>query len=325
MRDMPKPHDDAIQTKKSVYEILEVLGTGAFGAVFRVRRLNDDKELAMKCESCKAVKQILKHEAKVFESLRHLQSPHFITLQDRGKVADRFIFVILKLVGRNLWDLRVSTPEHKFSMVTSIRAAEQTLAGIRDFHSCDYIHRDIKPPNFAVGREEDGDQHTIYIIDFGLSRRFRTEDKDLRNQRVKVAFRGTTRYSSISALQLKEQSRKDDLEAWWYMVLEWMTGELPWKHVKGNREEVLRRKKELRKEENLKEALKETPHEYMAGIILYIDTLDYASIPDYDYIAAQLDASMEAYHLRYADPPDWDLMATYLGPRYEKHPTYPAR
>ncbi|VDO67476.1 unnamed protein product [Heligmosomoides polygyrus] len=270
-----------LNVKKTDYmttDILEVLGTGAFGAVFRVRRLNDDKELAMKCESCKAVKQILKHEAKVFESLRHLQSPHFITLQDRGKVADRFIFVILKLLTKKQPQAYVRVAKMNIIMRTS----------------------------------------TIQIVE-------RTEDKDLRNQRVKVAFRGTTRYSSISALQLKEQSRKDDLEAWWYMVLEWMTGELPWKHVKGNREEVLRRKKELRKEENLKEALKETPHEYMAGIILYIDTLDYASIPDYDYIAAQLDASMEAYHLRYADPPDWDLMATYLGPRYEKHPTYPAR
>ncbi|KAK6022052.1 hypothetical protein OSTOST_12263, partial [Ostertagia ostertagi] len=121
-------------------------------------------------------------------------------------------------------------------MVTSIRAAEQTLAAIRDFHlresvagrerkevkvalalyatawgceprydetpllavtavnvyncslpfdhrpllcdririlfTCGYIHRDIKPPNFAIGREADGDLHTIYIIDFGLSRKY---------------------------------------------------------------------------------------------------------------------------------------------------------
>ncbi|KAK6025676.1 hypothetical protein OSTOST_08419 [Ostertagia ostertagi] len=71
-----------------------------------------------------------------------------------------------------------------------------------------------------------------------------------------------------------------------------------------------------------KVALKETPQEYMANIILYIDTLEYASIPDYDHIAAQLEASMEAYNLSYADPPDWDLMVAYLGPRYEKNPPY---
>ncbi|KAK6022472.1 hypothetical protein OSTOST_11829, partial [Ostertagia ostertagi] len=90
--------------------------------------------------------------------------------------------------------------------------------------------------------------------------------------REKAAFRGTTRYASIGALEMKDQCRKDDVEAWWYMVLEWMIGQLPWKHCR---------------------VLKHTPKEYMANIILYIDTLEYNSIPDYDHIAANLEAAME--------------------------------
>nr|CDJ85019.1 Transposase and Serine threonine protein kinase-related domain containing protein [Haemonchus contortus] len=268
-------------------------------------------------------RKILQHEAKVYESLRRIDSPHFITLEDRGRLPSRFIFVVMKLVGSTLWDLRIKSPERKFSMVTSIRAAEQTLAGIRDLHLCGYIHRDIKPPNFAIGREEDGDLHTIYIIDFGLSRKYRTENNDLRHEREKVPFRGTTRYASISALELKEQSRKDDVESWWYMVLEWMIGELPWQKIKSKDHDTVRqRKMELREEKNLKKVLEGTPEEYMTRIILYIDTLEYASVPDYDHIAALLEAAMEAYDLKYADPPDWDLMVAYLGPRYEKDPHY---
>ncbi|XGW24030.1 hypothetical protein V3C99_005885, partial [Haemonchus contortus] len=336
MQYMPKPLEDAIQTKTEIYEmslserrnklnprILEILGKGSFGAVFRVRRLSDDKKLAMKCESYWARRKILQHEAKVYESLRRIDSPHFITLEDRGRLPSRFIFVVMKLVGSTLWDLRIKSPERKFSMVTSIRAAEQTLAGIRDLHLCGYIHRDIKPPNFAIGREEDGDLHTIYIIDFGLSRKYRTENNDLRHEREKVPFRGTTRYASISALELKEQSRKDDVESWWYMVLEWMIGELPWQKIKSKDHDTVRqRKMELREEKNLKKVLEGTPEEYMTRIILYIDTLEYASVPDYDHIAALLEAAMEAYDLKYADPPDWDLMVAYLGPRYEKDPHY---
>ncbi|VDO55682.1 unnamed protein product [Haemonchus placei] len=131
--------------------------------------------------------------------------------------------------------------DRRFSMSTAIRAAEQTLSGIRDVHICGFLHRDIKPPNFAIGREEDNLQQTIYILDFGLCR----HEKDLRYMREKAAFRGTTRYASISALEMvkayfkKDQCRRDDVEAWWYMVLEWMTGQLPWRHCRVSLSAVL--------------------------------------------------------------------------------------
>ncbi|EYC30296.1 hypothetical protein Y032_0005g2566 [Ancylostoma ceylanicum] len=132
--------------------------------------------------------------------------------------------------------------------------------------------------------------------------------------REKAAFRGTTRYASIGALDMvsfnynsfdyldteiflkKDQCRKDDVEAWWYMVLEWMIGQLPWKHCRGaDRAEVKMYKQQLRLEQNLKKVLKHTPEEYMANIILYIDTLEYNSIPDYDHIAAHLEAAMQVF------------------------------
>ncbi|KHJ84261.1 hypothetical protein OESDEN_16028 [Oesophagostomum dentatum] len=79
---------------------------------------------------------------------------------------------------------------------------------------------------------------------------------------------------------------------------------------------------ELREKPALEKLLKDAPVEYFSNILLYIDTLDYASIPDYDHVAAQLEASLEAYNLKYADPPDWDTMMAYLGPRYEKTLSY---
>ncbi|KIH48603.1 hypothetical protein ANCDUO_21326, partial [Ancylostoma duodenale] len=97
MADMPKENEDAIKSKTAIYEVLETLGKGSFGAVFRIRRLPDKKELAMKCESERMKRKILKHEAKVFDSLRQVDSPHFIALLDRGKVTGRFCFIIMRL------------------------------------------------------------------------------------------------------------------------------------------------------------------------------------------------------------------------------------
>ncbi|KAK6725485.1 hypothetical protein RB195_004051 [Necator americanus] len=310
--DLPKENEDAIKSKKATYEIQDVISKSTCGSVYHVLRLSDKKHLAMKCESVKVKTPTLRHEARVLESLRTLVSPHFLTLEDRGIVDDRFLFVILKLVGKNLLDLLQELPGKKFSMGTGIRVAEQTLSGIRDLHICGYIHRDIKPDNFAVGREEDDNFHTIFILDFKFARKFRVEGKDLRLERNQAAFRGTPRYASITALSMKEQSRRDDLESWWYMIVELMIGQLPWQDLKPSQlEEIKHMKKQVRVKTNLKVFLKNTPQEYMTNIILYLDTLHYNSIPDYDHIADQLAAAIKAHYINYDSPPDWDLLAKW--------------
>ncbi|KAK6038131.1 hypothetical protein COOONC_24364, partial [Cooperia oncophora] len=57
-------------------------------------------------------------------------------------------------------------------------------------------------------------------------------DKDVRVPREVAPFRGTTRYAPIAAMKQIEQSRKDDLEGWMYMVVEWTSGGLPWRKYK---------------------------------------------------------------------------------------------
>ena len=247
-----------------------------------------------------------------------VNSPHILQFEDRGKVRNRFVYIVIRLVGKNLWDLRMDQQDKKFSISTSMKVAEQTLAGIRDLHRAGYLHRDVKPPNFAIGRDEDGTYHTIYILDFGLCRRFRTDAKDLRMPREKAAFRGTTRYASLNTLQTKEQSRKDDIESWWYMILEFMIGNLPWKHCKGaERNEVKNYKIQLRQENNLNKVLRNTPSQFMKAILIYTYELDYNSIPDYDYIYRQIQAACEANDISSTEPPCWDPMTPYKGPKYE--------
>uniref|UniRef100_A0A7I4XU31 Protein kinase domain-containing protein n=1 Tax=Haemonchus contortus TaxID=6289 RepID=A0A7I4XU31_HAECO len=322
MEAMPKENVDAVKNKKATYEIQDQISKGSRGCIFQVLRLEDKKPLAMKCEALKVKNALLKHEAKVYEALKSFYSPHFLSFEDRGVVEDRFTFIVLKLIGKNLADVQWKCPDRKFSLITALHIGEQTLAAIRDLHFCGYIHRDIKPHNFAIGREEDKNYHTVYIIDFKFARRFKTETKDLRLERAQAAFRGTPRYASITALSMKEQSRKDDLESWWYMMVELMIGRLPWADLADQKpyklDDIKHVKKQIRLKNNLTKLLKATPEEYMTNIILYIDTLQYNSIPDYDYVAANLATSVKAYYLHKDAPPDWDLMAEYKGPRYEK-------
>ncbi|CAD6191813.1 unnamed protein product [Caenorhabditis auriculariae] len=329
--DMPTKDEPMIRSVTESYNIGEELGRGSFGAVYRVKRVSDSKSYAMKCESVHVKKQILAHEAKVLQSLNLLKSVHFVQMIDRGKVPNRFLFIILRLVGKNLWDLRTQElPNKKFTLNTALKIAVQTLAGIRDLHRVGYLHRDIKPPNFAIGRECDNAHHIVYVLDFGLCRKICHKGVDLRTPREHCAFRGTTRYASMAAHEGKEQSRKDDLEAWWYMICEMIIHDLPWRAAKANeREKVYDAKQKLRSDDNaLKELFKKCPPEQkspldqMTAILSYLDGLCYASIPDYDYIHENIAFASAANEFNDKTPLDWDKDHDFAGPKYKKNEEY---
>uniref|UniRef100_A0A0R3RGU5 Protein kinase domain-containing protein n=1 Tax=Elaeophora elaphi TaxID=1147741 RepID=A0A0R3RGU5_9BILA len=317
---LPQPGEFII-TKKAEYESIKLLGKGGFGAVYEVKRVSDSAAFAMKCELMDVRKRVLLMDCTVLRGAQSLGSKHFCEIIDRGKQPDRFRFIIMKLVGRNLWDLRVERPEQRFTLNTALKAAEQCLESIEHLHTVGFLHRDIKPGNFAIGRPEANEHHTIFMLDFGLCRQFSSGSKDLRLPRASAPFRGTTRYASIAALRQMEQSRKDDVESWLYITVEWTAGSLPWRKLKGpDKEEVLQWKEEVREGEAMDDFFKQCPKREFSTIMKYIDSLEYESIPDYDHIyyciqhAAKYFCILSANRIATDDPLDWDPDHKYHGP-----------
>lgn len=74
----------------------------------------------------------------------------------------------------------------------------------------------------------------VFILDFGLAREYLDDRKKLRPAREVAAFRGTIRYASLSTHRSKELGRHDDLISLFYMLVEFITGVLPWKKVFQN-------------------------------------------------------------------------------------------
>ncbi|EAY18513.1 Casein kinase I, putative [Trichomonas vaginalis G3] len=129
--------------------------------------------------------------------------------------------------------------------------ATQMISCVEYVHKHKYIHRDIKPDNFAMGVGENSNK--VYIIDFGLSKKFvDSNNRHIRNCSGK-SLTGTARYASINALEGKEQSRRDDMESLFYVWIYLLRGKLPWMGLpaKGNKkyEAILMKKKSTEPED----------------------------------------------------------------------------
>jgi serine/threonine protein kinase len=141
-----------------------------------------------------------------------------------------FNILVEPLLGKSLYALYLENKK-SFTLKDICLIAIQCLDRIEYIHSKGYIHGDIKPENFLIGK--DSTAKTIYILDFGLAKRYRDEHthihiplKENRN------LTGTARYASCNAHNGLEQSRRDDMESIAYVILYFFKGKLPWQGLK---------------------------------------------------------------------------------------------
>uniref|UniRef100_A0A3Q2ZEE2 Tau tubulin kinase 2a n=1 Tax=Hippocampus comes TaxID=109280 RepID=A0A3Q2ZEE2_HIPCM len=181
---------------------------------------------------------------------------------------DRFNYVVMELQGRNLADLRRSMSRGTFSISTTLRLGRQILEAIESIHSVGFLHRDIKPPRPVAG------------------------------------FRGTVRYASVNAHKNKEMGRHDDLWSLFYMLVEFLVGQLPWRKIK-DKEHVGK----LKDTYDHRLMLKHLPAEFSV-FLEHISSLDYFTKPDYQLLMSVFDNSMKTYNVVENDPYDWERTST---------------
>ncbi|KAL1241341.1 Tau-tubulin kinase [Trichinella spiralis] len=212
------------------WQIIDVVGKGNFGIVYEVYDTKNKINEAMKVEAADRMFHTLKVEAAVLQKANEENCRHTCKVYGVGRKPS-YSFIAMTLVGSNLLILmkriRCGLNEKPtFSIRTSVHVGIEALEAIEDLHRIGFLHRDIKPQNFACGLEPE--HRKLYMLDFGMCRNYVRKDGSIRKPRNKVGFRGTFLYASPNALLGMEQSRRDDIWSWYFTLLEITTGTFPW-------------------------------------------------------------------------------------------------
>ena len=203
-----------------------------------------------------------------------------------------------------LFDLR-----EKMDKKTLLKAvcliAIQSLDRLQFIHSKNFIHRDIKPSNLLIGNK---DKTIIYLIDFGLSGKYRSDKtgKHIKYKFVQKAF-GTFKYMSLNSINGYELSRRDDLESLGYSIIELAKNYLPWNSansIKIDKKQVLK--------EVLKIKISTTPEKLCEGLpkefleyIKYVKKLLFEQGPDYSYMKSLFISYLTRNELSYDNAFFW--------------------
>lgn len=216
-----------------IYLIIDEIGSGSFGKVY-LAEYKKGGYVAVKVENRKKSSRII-NEYKIYD---YLNKKNF--RKGLPKIYDFFQtpdynMMFMQLLGPSLEDL-FKNYKKKFKLSTVLLLAKQLLDLLESLHRANFIHRDIKPNNFLIGRDENKNQ--IYIMDFGLSKKYMNGGKHI-DYRDNKSLIGTARYASKNMHIGIEPSRRDDLESVGYMLIYFLKGSLPWQGLKKKKGENL--------------------------------------------------------------------------------------
>lgn len=217
----------------------------------------------------------LENEYEMYKILRGEQGfPEVVFFEARTRY--KCGILVLDYVGDNLW--QVLRKDGLFSYEKIKKYSSQMIERIRIVHEHGILHRDIKPENFTV---DEFDQ--VFLIDFGLSSTFRTENGEHIPFTSVKSFKGTPTYASLNVINKVAATRRDDLISLGYTIITLMTGWLPWRDDRPKNIKDLPRYYKLRKSISNAELTEGLPTDVLKYMD-YVDNLRFYEKPDYEYL-----------------------------------------
>lgn len=202
------------------YEIIDELGRGAMGIVYKAHDPLIERSVAIKAINLESLSEQEKDdfEKRFYQEAKaagHLNHPNIVTIHDLGKSGDMAYIAMELMEGRELQE--IIDKVRRLSIEDALDIAIQVASGLAYAHQYGIVHRDIKPTNIMVL----GNNH-VKIADFGIAKM----PTSLAQTRTGLVI-GSPLYMSPEQIESRPVDPRSDIFSLGIVLYQMLTGRLP--------------------------------------------------------------------------------------------------
>jgi serine/threonine protein kinase/tetratricopeptide (TPR) repeat protein len=199
------------------YEVIEALGVGGMGEVYRVEDTKVGQEVALKLikPEISANSTTIDRFRNELKTARMISHRHVCRMFDLGEEKGTYFITMEYVTGEELKSFMRRSKQ--LALGTAIAIAKQVCEGLEEAHRLGIIHRDLKPSNIMIDREGNA-----RIMDFGIARSLHS--KSITGEGLII---GTPEYMSPEQAEGKDSDRRSDIYSLGIILYEMVTGKVP--------------------------------------------------------------------------------------------------
>ena len=217
------------------YEVLELIAVGGMGRVYLARHVNLETLVAVKILRAELATDELMRAVFLREARAQaqLQSPHVCRVHDLGVLATGAPYLVMDyLMGPDLG--RVLARKRKLPIPIATEIVAQAAEGLACAHAAGIVHRDTKPENMILLREQGGCGFTVKLVDFGIAKQ---RKRPLSTRSMTLSTRGSMGSPNYMAPEQFSSPGSEDLrtDVWALgaVLYECVTGRRPSSSLRG--------------------------------------------------------------------------------------------